>query len=73
VVGKAVGNAVTRNRVRRRLRHLARDRVALLPDAAVLVARALPTAADATYRGLGQDFDAAMRRLGIGVGTVNGR
>ena len=73
VVGRAVGNAVTRNRVRRRLRHLARERIGSVPDAAVLVVRALPASAGATYRGLSQDFDAALRRVDISVGTVDGR
>ncbi len=47
VVSKAVGNAVVRNRVRRRLRHLVRERLADLPAGATLVVRALPGAADA--------------------------
>jgi ribonuclease P protein component len=65
VVGGAVGNAVQRNRVRRRLRHLARERLASFPRGAVVVVRALPASADATYGGLSQDFDAALRRLDI--------
>jgi ribonuclease P protein component len=69
VVSKAVGNAVHRNRVKRRLRHLARERVDRLPDGAVLVVRALPAAAGATYTRLGQDFDAALRRLGLSTDT----
>ena len=73
VVSKAVGNAVRRNKVKRRLRHVARERLAALPASAVLVVRALPAAADATYGGLAQDFDAALRCLGIQVRTVNGR
>jgi ribonuclease P protein component len=73
VVSKAVGNAVRRNAVKRRLRHLARERLRSLPASAVLVVRALPASAGATYAGLAQDFDAALRRLGIPVGTVNGR
>ena len=63
VVSKAVGNAVTRNRVQRRLRHLARARIPELPGAAVLVVRALPAAAGATYAQLGADFDTALHRL----------
>jgi ribonuclease P protein component len=63
VVSKAVGNAVTRNRVKRRLRHLASERLARLPRAAALVVRALPAAADAPYAQLGADFDTALRRL----------
>ena len=54
VVSKAVGNAVTRNRVKRRLRHLARERLDVAARrAAVLVVRALPAAAAASYAELG--------------------
>jgi ribonuclease P protein component len=63
VVSKAVGNAVVRNRVKRRLRHLAAQRLAEVPDRALLVVRALPAAADATYDAMGRDFDVALRRL----------
>jgi ribonuclease P protein component len=63
VVSKAVGNAVTRNTVKRRLRHLTRDRVTSLPRTAVLVVRALPAAAEASYAQLGVDLDAALERL----------
>jgi ribonuclease P protein component len=60
VVSKAVGNAVVRNRVQRRLRHLVRPRLAGLPDGARLVVRALPAAADASYADLGADLDTAL-------------
>ncbi|MEU6072580.1 ribonuclease P protein component [Micromonospora sp. NPDC047074] len=60
VVSKAVGNAVVRNRVRRRLRHLARERLAELPGGSTLVVRALPAAAEASYPRLGADLDAAI-------------
>ena len=63
VVGKAVGNAVTRNQVKRRLRHVARGRVDALPGGSVLVVRALPPAAVASSAELGRDFDAALDRL----------
>ena len=63
VVSKAVGNAVTRNRVKRRLRHLARERLTSLPGCGVLVVRALPAAAAASYADLGVDLDTAWRRL----------
>jgi ribonuclease P protein component len=63
VVSKAVGNAVARNAVKRRLRHLARTRISALPGRSVLVVRALPPAADATYAQLGSDLDAALHRL----------
>ncbi|MGK5737702.1 ribonuclease P protein component [Micromonospora sp. URMC 103] len=60
VVSKAVGPAVVRNRVRRRLRHLVRERLAGLPAGSTLVVRALPAAADASYARLGADLDAAI-------------
>ncbi|WBB73688.1 ribonuclease P protein component [Micromonospora sp. WMMD1128] len=60
VVSKAVGGAVVRNKVRRRLRHLVRDRLTELPAGTTLVVRALPPAADATYARLGTDLDAAL-------------
>jgi len=63
VVSKAVGNAVARNRVKRRLRHLAGARLGALPVPAILVVRALPAASAASYAGLGDDFDAALHRV----------
>jgi len=47
VVGRTVGNAVTRNRVRRRLRHLAAAELALTSQPVSVVVRALPRAAAA--------------------------
>jgi ribonuclease P protein component len=47
VVSRSVGNAVTRNRVKRRLRHLVADRLAATPAGVDLVVRALPGAATA--------------------------
>ncbi|MFR9730598.1 ribonuclease P protein component [Saccharopolyspora sp. MS10] len=63
VVSKAVGNAVLRHRVTRRLRHLVRDRLDLLPTGTLVVVRALPPAASASSRDLGSDLDAALRKL----------
>ncbi|WP_319463192.1 ribonuclease P protein component [Micromonospora sp. RTP1Z1] len=60
VVSKAVGNAVVRNKVRRRLRHLVRERLDQLPAGSTLVVRALPAAAEASYARLGADLDAAV-------------
>ncbi len=57
VVSKAVGPAVTRNLVKRRLRHLARERTTSLPESGLLVVRALPPAAEASYADLGAELD----------------
>jgi ribonuclease P protein component len=62
VVSKAVGDAVTRNRVKRRLRHLAREHVMSLPGSSVLVVRALPAAATASSAELGADLVRCLRR-----------
>lgn len=56
VVSKKVGNAVVRNRVKRRLRHLA----TAMPEGFDVVVRALPPAAGADD--LGPDLDDAVRR-----------
>jgi ribonuclease P protein component len=63
VVSKAVGSAVVRNKVKRRLRHLARERLTSLPGSAVLVVRALPPAAQASYDELATDLDRALDRV----------
>ena len=60
VVSKAVGNAVVRNKVRRRLRHLVRPLLAELPAGSLLVVRALPSAAGASFATLGSDLEAAL-------------
>ena len=62
VVSRTVGDAVTRNRVKRRLRHVVRDRLAALPSGARLVVRALPPAAEATSAELARDLDSALER-----------
>ncbi|WP_326611395.1 ribonuclease P protein component [Streptomyces scopuliridis] len=68
VVSKAVGGAVVRNRVKRRLRHLIRERLSELPPGSLVVVRALPGAGDAEYAHLARDLDAAFQRL-LGGGT----
>jgi ribonuclease P protein component len=60
IVSRAVGGAVVRNKVRRRLRHLVAERLDRLPPAGTLVVRALPVAAASSYRELGADLDAAI-------------
>lgn len=59
VVSKAVGPAVVRNRVKRRLRALMRARLPRLGDALVVV-RATPAAATASSAVLAEDLDSAL-------------
>ncbi|MEU6123333.1 ribonuclease P protein component [Streptomyces sp. NPDC047123] len=63
VVSKAVGGAVIRNKVKRRLRHLMRDRLALVPPGSLVVVRALPGSGDADPAQLARDLDTALERL----------
>jgi ribonuclease P protein component len=65
VTGRAVGGAVSRNLVRRRLRHLMRSRAGRLPAGAQLVVRALPAAQTADSRGLGAELDRLLDRAGV--------
>jgi ribonuclease P protein component len=62
VVGRAVGNAVIRNQVKRRLRHLVRDRLDAVPGGSLLVVRALPPAGTASSKALAEDLDGALAR-----------
>jgi ribonuclease P protein component len=61
VVSKAVGNAVVRNRVKRQLRHIVRDRIDSLPSGSSVVVRANPAAAGS--KNLEADFDSAVKSL----------
>lgn len=63
VVSKAVGNAVARNRVKRRLRHAVRERLAVLPPGSLLVVRAQPAAALASYPELAGDLERCLQRV----------
>lgn len=69
VVSKAVGNAVVRHRVTRRLRHVMRARIERFPAGTLVVVRALPPAAASSSRELGVDIDAALRKLRVFVPT----
>jgi ribonuclease P protein component len=62
VVSRAVGPAVTRNRVKRRLRALTRERLGRLPERALLVVRAHPSAAEASSDVLAAELDRALDR-----------
>jgi ribonuclease P protein component len=62
VVSKTVGNAPTRNLVKRRLKALARPTTnAIVGDAVI---RALPSAAGATWSDLSRDFEACLDKYG---------
>jgi ribonuclease P protein component len=60
-VSRSVGNAVVRNKVKRRLRHAMLDLLPELSGARVVV-RANPAAARASWPGLQADVVAAVRR-----------
>jgi ribonuclease P protein component len=62
-VGKAVGIAVVRNRVKRRLRELFRRRKALVPGGYDLFVRAVPASASASYMALEAAWCEAMAML----------
>lgn len=63
IVSRAVGSAVVRNRVKRRLRELMRGRLASLPRGCLLVLRAHPAAASARQVDLAADLDLVIGRL----------
>ncbi|PSK95518.1 ribonuclease P protein component [Murinocardiopsis flavida] len=63
IVSKAVGGAVVRKRVQRRLRHLMRDRTSLLAPGSLLVVRAKPSAATQASDLLGAQLDGALRSV----------
>lgn len=62
VVSKAVGNAVVRNKVKRRMRALVAERLTTLPRGSLVVVRALPASADADFARLASDLDACLTR-----------
>lgn len=62
IVAKTVGNAPTRNRVRRRLRAAAYGMLPSLPPGVEVVVRALPGSAEAGWTTLQADLDRAVRK-----------
>ncbi|MBP2188225.1 ribonuclease P protein component [Nocardia goodfellowii] len=63
IVSKAVGSAVIRHRVARRLRHMCGKVIHDLPVEADIVIRALPGAADADSDELLRQLRGALRKL----------
>ena len=63
IVSKAVGSAVVRNRVRRRLRPVVAGYLRSLPAGSLLVVRANPPAATARQADLAADLDLVVGRL----------
>jgi ribonuclease P protein component len=62
VVSKAVGGAVVRNRVKRRLRHQVAAELGSLPPGTSVVLRALPPAAGASSAELAEELRAGLDR-----------
>jgi ribonuclease P protein component len=65
VVSKGVGSAVVRNLVKRRLRHVVRDFLTLLPPSSELVVRAQPVAATMTSAELRDQLARCLQRVGV--------
>ena len=63
-VSRRLGNAVTRNTVRRRLREVFHSALPEIPGDLDLVLSARPAAAEATVRELSEEFLRSLRRLG---------
>nr|WP_296776691.1 ribonuclease P protein component [Rhodococcus sp. (in: high G+C Gram-positive bacteria)] len=64
IVSKAVGPAVTRHRVARRLRHICSQLLPEVPETADIVIRALPGAADLSSRDLHRQVRSGLKKLG---------
>ena len=60
VVSRAIGGSVVRSTVSRRLRHLLRERLTVLPPGTRIVVRAGTSAGSASSAALGADLDLAL-------------
>jgi len=63
-VSRRVGNAVTRNAVRRKLREVFHSTIGRVPEGLDLVVSARPPAAEATFEELNQEFLRALGKIG---------
>jgi ribonuclease P protein component len=61
-VSRAVGGAVVRNRVKRRLRAIVAERIGGLPPGSKVVVRALPAASQAPFEQLRDDVMSGLDR-----------
>ena len=71
-VSRKVGNAVTRNAVRRRLREVFHSSVEQVPGSLDLVLSAKPAAAEATFAELGEEFARLLGKLDAPNGRRKG-
>jgi ribonuclease P protein component len=71
VVGKGIGNAVVRNRVKRQLRHLVRPHLTSLTSTSELVIRALPPAATMGSTELGAELARCVERVATRAGAAS--
>ncbi|TQM27275.1 ribonuclease P protein component [Microcella putealis] len=62
ITSKALGNAVTRNSVKRRARAVAKDLIPTIPDGTAVVMRMLPAAAEVDWATLREHVTATTRR-----------
>ena len=69
-VSRRVGNAVVRNRVRRRIREVLRARLERLPSGLDMVVIARPPSAAATWAELNQAIDSVLQRAGLGLAAT---
>lgn len=69
-VSKSVGKAVVRNKVKRRLRVIARDCEYLLPLGCDVILRAKPTAADCSFDSLHKQIEKLFKKISVSIQPV---
>lgn len=65
VVSKAIGNAVTRNRVKRRMRHAVHVLIEELAHPVKIVVRALPRSSEASFSELLREIRHGLGKIGV--------